>query len=213
MNKIFHGFEDVYPEKIAGTWEWFYGQVTPCSEAYEVKAYDGNYVGTRLYLFHIGGKVYEPFKQEKNVFLETPVYSSERNSFGLIRYDFNEKKIQAYEYFAERDELSLLTEIDMANADNLINFRIVKEPFMLAKHDMQGDAIDFLWPKEKHYQFEENESLCYVDGDEFITQKWVEDPNYREEIIYRQLTSGKIIERINGYIVEMPNGEKWVMTT
>ena len=39
-------------------------------------------------------KVFEPIKQGKNVFLERPVYEHKDNSFGIIRYDFNEEVIQ-----------------------------------------------------------------------------------------------------------------------
>jgi hypothetical protein len=63
--------------------------LTPCSEAYEVLYYENNYPGTRLYLFEYpSGKVYEPIKQEKNVFLEIPVYEAKDNSFGIIKCKF-----------------------------------------------------------------------------------------------------------------------------
>ena len=34
--KTFKGFEEIYPEKVDGTDSWYFGQWTPCSEAYEV---------------------------------------------------------------------------------------------------------------------------------------------------------------------------------
>lgn len=34
--KVFKGFEEIYPEKVDGTDSWYFGQWTPCSEAYEV---------------------------------------------------------------------------------------------------------------------------------------------------------------------------------
>lgn len=210
--KTFHGLEDVYPEKLDGTSEWFYGQVTPCSEAYEVSEYQGSYIGTRLYIFHISGKVYVPFQQEKNVFLAPPIYSAERNSFGILRYDFNKGRIQAYEYIPETEELSIFKEIKMPKTDELRYIRVIKEPFMLVKCNWNENSVDFLEEKENHVQLEENESLCYVERDVLITQKWIEDPDYREEIIYRHADSGKVIKREDGYIVEMPDGKLWIMT-
>lgn len=90
--KSFRGLEEIYPEKIEGTDSWYYGQWTPCSEAYEVPSFANKYPGTRLYLIQYpSGKVFEPIKQEKNVFLEIPSYEYIEDSFGIIRYDFNKK--------------------------------------------------------------------------------------------------------------------------
>lgn len=113
--------------------------------------YNNDYPGTRLYIFHIDGTVYEPFKQEKNVFLERPVYGSERNSFGIIRYDFEEEIIQLYEYQPKVEKLVLLTESEMKEAGDLINVRVVKEPFMLVKHEIHDDSVNFIWPFRKHF--------------------------------------------------------------
>lgn len=174
--------------------------------------YNNDYPGTRLYIFHIDGTVYEPFKQEKNVFLERPVYSSERNSFGIIRYDFEEEIIKLYEYQPKVEKLVLLTESEMKEAGDLINVRVVKEPFMLVKHEIHDDRVNFIWPFRKHFHFEENESLDFIDGEMFITSKWIEDPDYREEVLWRRLSDGEIIERKAGYVVEMSDGNRWIMT-
>ena len=93
--KEFKGFEDVYPETIKGTKEWFCGQCTPCSEANEVRDYNGNYVGTRLYLFHENGRIVEPIKQGKNVFLERPVYDCRNQTFGFLRFEIVKQNCNA----------------------------------------------------------------------------------------------------------------------
>ena len=133
------------------------------------------------------GTVYEPIPQEKNVFLEASVYSRDRNSFGLLRYDFNVKQIQAYEYFPDTGTLTLLTEIKMERAGDLFNIRMVKEPFMVVQYHARENIVDFLWPAEKHIQLEENESLMCVEDKTMILQRWMEDPEYHEEIIYRRM--------------------------
>lgn len=211
--KVFYGFESVYPEAVSGTSEWFCGQVTPCAEAYEVPDYKGNYIGTRLYLFYKDGTVYEPIPQEKNVFLEASVYSRVRNSFGLLRYDFNVKQIQAYEYFPDTRTLTLLTEIKMERAGDLFNIGMVKEPFMVVQYHAQEDIVDFLWPEEKRIQLEENESLMCIEEGTMILQRWMEDPEYHEEIIYRRMEDASIIKREPGYCVEMPDGTTWFMVS
>lgn len=129
----FKGYEDVYPEKIAGTDQWFYGQCTPCSEAYEVPEFNGSYLGTRLYLFNINGDVYEPIKQEINVFLDSPVYNIEKETFGIIRSDFNKRIIQVIEYRVNSKETIVLKELPMSKVGDMINVRIITNPYMLVQ--------------------------------------------------------------------------------
>lgn len=211
--KIFHGFEEIYPEKIEGTNSWFYGQWTPCSEAYEVLEFNNKYPGTKLYLFEYpSGKIYEPIKQEKNVFLEIPVYDNKEDLFGIISYDFNKEIIQAFTYNPECCSLEKLTEIPFSKVGDMKNIRLITSPFALVKSDIHGDVADLLWPKEIHFQFEENESIIFFDGDKMYTSKWVEDPEYREEVIIRDIKTGKIVKRSPGYLARMSDGSVWMMT-
>ncbi|WP_152539116.1 hypothetical protein [Fervidicella metallireducens] len=211
--KIFKGFEDIYPEKVDESDSWYYGQWTPCSEAYEVPDFENKYPGTRLYFIEYpSGKVLEPIKQEKNVFLERPVYESKDNSFGIIRYDFNKEVIQVLIFKPECSSVEVLTEMPFSKVGDMINVRLITSPFTLVKHDVQGDAVDFLWPKEIHIQLEENEGLHFQNDGKLYTSKWIEDPYYREEIIIRAVETGEILERSPGYLRRMADGSVWKMT-
>ncbi|MEI3339388.1 MAG: hypothetical protein V8R80_05050 [Eubacterium sp.] len=68
----------------------------------------------------------------------------------------------------------------------------VYEPFMLVKHEIHDDSVNFIWPFRKCLHFEEHESLDFIDGETLITSKWIEDPNYREEVLWRRLSNGEI---------------------
>lgn len=211
--KTFKGFEDIYPERIDGTDSWYYAQWTPCSEAYEVPDFKNKYPGTKLYIFEYpSGKVFEPIEQEKNVFLESPVYEHSDCSFGIIRYDFNKKVIQVLIFKPECFSVKVITEIPFSQDEDMVNIRLVTSPFALVKHDVQSDTIDFIWPKEMHIQFEKNEALQFQDEGKLYTSKWIEDPDYREEIIIRCSSSGEILERSPGFLRRMPDGVIWKMT-
>lgn len=210
--KEFKGFENIYPERFANTAQWLFGHWSLCSESYEVPDFNGEYPGTRLYIFHLDGTVHEPLKQEKNVFLERPVYNRQNDSFGIIRYDFNLQMIQALEYRASAQELITLVELPMSIVENLVNVRIIQHPFMLVKYEVHEDYADFLWPFEKRLHFEENEMMDFVHAGKIYSSKWIEDPEYREEIIVRDLHSGEMIERKPGYIAAMADGSIWLMT-
>lgn len=210
--RVFKGYEEYYPEKIDGTNEWFYGKSPSWEDADEIEDYKGEFTGTRLLLFNVDGTIIEPFTLTKNVFIENPVYSNERNSFGLLRYDFNNRVIQMYEYFIKEKKLDLITELPFEEGGDFVNLRIEKEPFMLVKSNVNDDSVEFIYPVKTTYKLESNETLFCIDGDTFITSKWIEDPDYREEIITRKMSDGSIIRREKGYIDEMPNGYIWKMT-
>lgn len=221
--KEFKGFEDVYPETIKGTKEWFCGQCTPCSEANEVRDYNGNYVGTRLYLFHENGQIVEPIKQGKNVFLERPVYDCRNQTFGFLRFDFELEIIQVIEYQIKSNKCLVQAEIPIQEAGDLINVRLLVNDgvvgksecgYLLVKHEVHTDEVNFLWPIHRQFQFECNESLDFVELEsKLYTSKWLEDPDYHEEVIVRDWNTGNILEKKPGYLVAMADGSKWMMTS
>ena len=90
--KTFHGFEDFCVEKFENTDEWYYGIYPTWMSNVEVAEECGKgreYAGSKLCFFNKTGRSYEPIKQEKNVYLETPVYDKASNSFGILRYNFS----------------------------------------------------------------------------------------------------------------------------
>ena len=124
--KTFKGFEEIYLEKVDGTDSWYYGQWTPCSEAYEVPAFDNKYPGTKLYIVEYpSGKVFEPIKQESNVFMESPVYEYKDNSFGIIRYDYNKEVIQALVFKPECHGLKTVAEVPFSKVGDNANIRLI----------------------------------------------------------------------------------------
>lgn len=83
---------------------------------------------------------------------------------------------------------------------------------MLVKHDIHHDAVDFLWPQTRRYEFEEHESLDFIYEGRLVTSKWMEDPDYHEEIIIRDMADGAAVDRRPGFLTAMPDGSRWLMT-
>lgn len=212
--RTLEGLEDIYLESVEGTDAWYYGQWTPCAEAYEVPYFENKYPGTKLYFIEYpSGKVFEPVKQERNVFLERPVYDPQEKSFGIIRYDFNQKVIQVLNFKPEWVCVKVITELPFSKAEDLVNLRLKISPLALVKYDVHNDTVTFLWPKEIRYQLEENEHLYFHDGERLYSTRWMEDPDYHEEIILRDATTGRVLERSPGYLRIMPDGSVWKMTS
>ena len=208
--KRFGGFEKIYPEKLYGTDKWFYG-LHPWVDIEDVPALEGSFPGTRLYLFSINGEVYEPFEQVKNVYIGVPVYSNLSESFGVMRADFECGTIQLWEW-QPCGEKSMLSEIPLSDCEDLINVRVAKYPFCIVREDIPEDTLTVLCPFRRTYELERNETLDLFDEDRMITSKWIEDPDYREEILFRRISDGAIIRREKGYMAEMPDGTFWMMT-
>lgn len=218
--KTFHGFEDFCVEKFENTDEWYYSIYPTWMSNVEVAEECGKgreYAGSKLGFFNKTGRSYEPIKQEKNVYLETPVYDKASNSFGILRYDFNKRILQAIAYKPDEESVEVIEEISLSEIDDLMNIRLIESPFMIVRNSMEENAIEFLAPKRKIY-LEENESIEFVENEKMYSSKWNEDLldvlnyGYGEEVIVRDLETGKILERYKGYLNRMPDGTAWLMT-
>lgn len=202
--KTFHGFEDFCVEKFENTDEWYYGIYPTWMSNVEVAEECGKgreYAGSKLCFFNKTGRSYEPIKQEKNVYLETPVYDKASNSFGILRYNFNKRILQAIAYKPDEESVEVIEEISLSEIDDLMNIRLIESPFMIVRNSM-----------------EENESIEFVENEKMYSSKWNEDLldvldyGYGEEVIVRDLETGKILERYKGYLNRMPDGTAWLMT-
>ena len=47
--------------------------------------------------------------------------------------------------------------------------------------------------------------------DKLYFSSWHEDPNYREEVIVRDVHTGRIVDRIPGSTAVMPDGQIWLL--
>ena len=151
------------------------------------------------------------------MYLETPVYDKASNSFGILRYNFNKRILQAIAYKPDEESVEVIEEISLSEIDGLMNIRLIESPFMIVRNSMEENAIEFLAPKRKIY-LEENESIEFVENEKMYSSKWNEDLldvlnyGYGEEVIVRDLETGKILERYKGYLNRMPDGTAWLMT-
>lgn len=206
-----NGCEKVYPEKIDGTSEWFYCNLSGGVDVEDILDFQNEYMGNKVYLINISGKIFEPIKQENNIYLSNPIYNVDDHAFAIIKFDFNKKTIQIIKYDIETDNCSVAGEVPLSKGGDLINICILQNSYTLVKHEISNDSVIILYPVEKRIQLEENEGLVLLNDNKFISFKWIEDPDYREEIIIRDYETNEVIERKDGFNVIMPNGEFWML--
>lgn len=221
--KVFHGYEDFGLEKFENTDEWYYSIYPTWMSNVEMEEAcrdgKGYTAGSRLGFFHAGtGEIHEPIKREQNVYLENPIYDRASNSFGILRYDFNKGILQVIAYKPDDESVEVIEQIFLWEIGDLMNVRLIESPFMIVRNSMEENAIEFLSPKRKIY-LEENESVEFVEDGKMYGSKWYEDSmddvldyGYGEEVIVRDLETGKILERHKGYLNRMPDGTVWLMT-
>lgn len=98
----------------------------------------------------------------------------------------------------------------MSKGGDLINLKILQNSYILVKYENKEDTVNIIYPDEKCIRLEENEAFVSLVGNRLISSKWIEDPDYREEIIIRDYETTEITERKDGYAAGMPNGEIWM---
>ena len=75
-----------------------------------------------------------------------------------------------------------------------------------------GDGqFQIIWPEKTEFSIGARESFLYRKGEKLYFSQWHEDPDYREEIIVREFPSGKVLKKIPGSQMTMPNGESWIL--
>lgn len=61
----------------------------------------------------------------------------------------------------------------------------------------------------KKIEIGKTESLIFRDGNDLYFSKWYEDPEYRENVVVRDINTGMIKEEFEGYLRVMPNEVYW----
>ncbi|HHX66736.1 hypothetical protein [Miniphocaeibacter sp.] len=215
-----------YLEKVEGTNEWYFqshfkGEVI---DLYEVEGlYKGgyNFEGKNIRIIHFpDGEVYIPFSLQENVYIENPLWDGE--IFWILRVDFSNELIEIWKYFPKEDKLEKETVVFLSEIRDCYNLKIQLNPITLYRQD--GVILDIIWPEKKIIEMEDSESFYYRDNDKLYFNKWIEEPyfynsseevavkyHYYEEVVVRDLKTGKVKSRFKGSMVRMPNGTFWLV--
>ncbi|GAA0783727.1 hypothetical protein [Hathewaya limosa] len=212
MEKIkrLNGIPEIYIEPAEGTDEWYVGVNDNGCDLYEVEEIfkeEHYFQGTECYLIHYpDGEVYKPFNTQANVYVNKPIWDN--GKFGILVVDFNLKKIFIYHYLPESNKLKEIAEIPLSTVKDCYNLILDSSPLILGRSENNG-IYEIVWPVKKEIQIEDTETLLYRDEDVLYFSQWVEDPEYHEYIIKRDMKTGKVLEKVSGMLYKMPNGTIW----
>lgn len=95
-------------------------------------------------------------------------------------------------------------------AEDCYNLMLKTSPLLLTRSP-QENRFFILWPEYREFELEDRESFLLLDGDRMYTEKWYEDPDYRDEVVVRDFATGKVLERMPGSLWPMPDGQNWLL--
>ena len=73
-----------------------------------------------------------------------------------------------------------------------------------------ADAFEIVWPERVSFPIAPQETFCFRDGERLYFERWYEDPDYRTEIVVRDL-DGNILDQRPGAAQQMPDGQLWTL--
>ena len=85
-----------------------------------------------------------------------------------------------------------------------------QSPLMLVRHSFEK-RLQFLWPETAEFEIGNTETFYSREGDDLYFTRWFEDPDYREETVIRRWPTGEIVKVIPGTLMELPDGQRWVL--
>ena len=219
MNYIkIEGICDAYPERIEGTSEWYCCKIAANSfcdlyEAEEIVKMGNVYEGMTCVLIHYpDGQVYYPFVAKENVYVEAPKFCE--GVLYFIVADFTENILQVVAFNTEDFEQRIVFEISMDEVPNCYNLSIGVEPVMLYRNENRSEnELEILWPEKKSFKMKDHQVFLFRDGDKAYFSEWFEedepDYNYYEQVVICDWETGEEIERFDGQLCRMPNGDIW----
>ena len=93
--------------------------------------------------------------------------------------------------------------------------------FAIIGHSRQGKAalwagaldkrFQVVWPDKGEFELGGTETFDCRDGEVMIFSRWFEDPDYREDTVLRKYPGGEIIETLDGPLMVMKDGKKWLL--
>lgn len=133
------------------------------------------------------GEVVEPIRGEAGQYFGSPAW--EDGKVYILMVDFPRQIISLFQYDHDLGETTLTAEIPLG-----------------AENDFQ-----VVWPEKADFTLENTESFTCREGELLYFSRWYEDPDYREEVVVRHFPDGEIRELIPGVLMEMPDGQKWIL--
>ena len=201
-----------YLEPLTGSGGWYWGTDYTSGdlfEAEELYRHGHRIRQNRLIFVHWpDGRVAEPVRAKEGQYFGRPVFCD--GDLVILLVDFPAGELRLLRYRDGSGELLPIVTLPRTAAEDCYNLMPRLSPLMLTR---QASArFQVLWPETADFAIHPAETFCFRDGDRLYFSRWYEDPDYREEVVVRQLPGGEIVDQFRGALNEMPDGGQWLLT-
>ena len=201
-----------YLEKFDCCSEWYWGTNYTNGDLYEAEEIylSGKEIEpNRLIFVHYpDGTVFEPIKPDKSQYFGMPACID--GSIYILLVSFKEKKIRIYQCSPNMDNIVLTVELPLNTVKDCYNLKIDGNPLMLTRQGGEN-RFQIIWPDQVEFDIGIRENFCFKRDDKLYFSEWHEDSDYREEINIREYPTGKLIEKISGAEMILPDGQSWIL--
>lgn len=201
-----------YLDALPESETWYWGMDYTHGDLYEAEElfrYGNPIQQNRLILVRYPeGTVYEPVRPEPGQYLGRPVYQNGQVVLLLVDFPRNEIRIMGFD--DQKGQATPIAVLPLSVAEDCYNLLLHTPPLMLTRTP-NDNKFQILWPEQREFVLEDRECFELLDGDKMYTTVWHEDPDYREEILVRDYATGKLLERMPGSLLVMPDGQKWLL--
>lgn len=202
-----------YLEKLEGTTKWYWGTDYIHGDLYEAEElFNNNHKiksNTLLFVSYPDGKVIEPIKAQDGQYFGRPIYYN--NIIIILIVDFNKQLIKLEQYDDITSEIVNIVSIPLSEVKDCYNLMLNTYPLMLTREGNEN-VFEIIYPNKIQFPIGNGESFYFRKDDHLYFSVWVEDEQYREEVIIRDINTGDIIEKKAGAITVMPDGQVWLLS-
>lgn len=199
-------------EEIVGSGGWYWCCDYASGDLYEAEEIfkDGRplKINRIIFVHYPDGKVIEPVKAKEGQYLGMPVFDKGSIKFPMV--DFPKSMIYILSLNCDSEEVSKEAELSLFEVKNCYNLMLMQSPLMLTRQGFDN-LFEVVRPEKISFFIGNTESFCSRDCDKLYFSRWFEDPDYRDETVIRQYPDGKVLEIISGALMEMPDGQKWIV--
>lgn len=147
----------------------------------------------------------------KNLYVEPPIWDHDRFAFLVV--DFESKKVLIFHYTPQYDSLETLAELPLEAIQSCYNLKLRTAPLMLTRDENKG-CFEILWPIQRSIPVSDTESFLFRDGSKLYFSRWHETGenetySYSEEVVIRDVDSGKTLTTFEGYLTRLSDEIYW----
>lgn len=196
--------------RMDGT-DWQWGSDYTSGDLYEAEELfrDGHPIRkNRLVFLHWPEpRLYEPVAAKDGQYFGRPCFWD--GSVYILLVDFPCKEIRILRCAADMESAEVHVCLPLDTVPDCYNLMLHAAPLTLTRQGHEN-TFQVVWPERGSFAIESAESFDSREGERLVFSKWYEDPDYREEVVVRKYPTGEVLERADGTLMTMPDGQKWL---